>query len=105
MLSSIIKFDKMRTYYPLQINGSRFQMYLVTPKKIQIFQDWDVDSTVINFFVVLIKHVEIKMISDMNKFREIELYQMKLKEFMKKYKVKTATMTENDLPKVSHFPS
>ena len=71
-------------------------MYLVAPKKIQIFQDWDVDSTVINFFVVLIKLVEIKMISDMNKFREIELYQMKLKEFMKKYKVKTATMTEND---------
>ena len=64
LLSPIITYDKMKDYYPIQIIDLRFQVDHISPKKIRLFEEYDPNPVNTNFSVILIKHREIKMISD-----------------------------------------
>ena len=57
----------MKNYYPIQIIDLRFQVDHISPNKIRLFQEYDDNPTNTNLYTTLIKHREIKMISDGNK--------------------------------------
>ena len=73
MLSPIISYDNMKNYYPIQIIDLRFQVDHISPKKIRLFEEYVPNpvNTVLN--IILIKHREIKKISDGNKIISVEV--------------------------------
>ena len=73
LLSPIITYDKMKDYYPIQIIDLRFQVDHISPKKIRLFEEYDPNPTNTVLYVILIKHREIKMISDGNKIISVEV--------------------------------
>ena len=73
LLSPIITYDKMKNYYPIQIIDLRFQVDHISPKKIRLFEEYDPNPTNTVLYVILIKHREIKMISDGNKIISVEV--------------------------------
>ena len=48
ILCPIKSYDKMKTYYHMQVFGLRFQVYNVTPKKLKVLKEYDEDPTHIN---------------------------------------------------------
>ena len=73
LLSPIITYDKMKDYYPIQIIDLRFQVDHISLKKIRLFEEYDPSPTNTVLYVILIKHREIKMISDSNKIISVEV--------------------------------
>ena len=73
LLSPIISYDKMKKYYLIQIIDLRFQVDHISPKKIRLFEEYDPNPVNTNLNVILIKHREIKMISDGNKIFSVEV--------------------------------
>ena len=63
----------MKYFYPIQIIELRFQVDHISPKKIRLFEKYDDNPVNTNLYVLLIKHREIKMISDCNKIICIEI--------------------------------
>ena len=41
-------------------------IYLITPKKIQLFEEFDEDSKMERLFIILVRHRHFEMISDGN---------------------------------------
>ena len=62
----------MKTYYPIQIIDSRFQVDYVTPKEIKPFEEYDENPFITKLYVIIIKHREIKKVSDGNNISGIE---------------------------------
>ena len=74
MFSPIISYDKMKKYFPIQIIDLRFQVNHTSPKKIRrLFEEHDNNPVNTNLYIILIKHREIKMISDGNKIIGVEV--------------------------------
>ena len=73
MLNPIISYDKMKKYYPIQIIDLRLQVDHISPKKIRLFEEYDINPVNNDLYVILIKHREIKMISDGNKIIGVEV--------------------------------
>ena len=73
MLNPIISYDKMKKYYPIQIIDLRFQVDHISPKKIRLFEEYENNPVNTDLYVILIKHREIKMISDGNKIIGVEV--------------------------------
>ena len=73
MLNPFITYDKMKENYPIQIIDLRFQVDHISPKKIRLFEEYDDNPTNTKLYVILIKHKEIKMISDGNKIISVEV--------------------------------
>ena len=73
MLNRIITYDKMKKYHPIQIIDLRFQVDHISPKKIRLFEEYENNPVNTNLYVILIKHREIKMISDGNKIIGVEV--------------------------------
>ena len=73
LLSPIISYEKMKKYYPIQIIDPRFQVDHISPKKIRLFEEYDDNLTNTILDDILIKHREIKMISDGNKIISVEV--------------------------------
>ena len=65
----------MKNKYPIQVIDLRHQVDLITPKKIQLFEDFNTDPANVKarLFVILIRHRQIEMISDGNKIIETEV--------------------------------
>ena len=72
-LSPIITYDNMKNYYPIQIKDLRFHVDHISPKKIRLFEEYDPNPTNTVLYIILIKHREIKMISDGNKIFSVEV--------------------------------
>ena len=73
LLSPIITYDNMKNYYPIQIIDLRFQVDPISPKKIRLFEEYDPNPTNTVLYVILIKHGEIKIISDCDKIISVEV--------------------------------
>ena len=91
----------MKTKYPIQVIDLRFQPDHITPKKIQIFEEYRADpaNNPINarLYFILIRRREVELISDGNILIEVKVIYMKMlnfKNFMKKYNLKNNTMNE-----------
>ena len=53
----------LKIIYPIQVIDLRFQVDHINPKKIQFFEEYRPDPASARLFLILIRHREIKMVS------------------------------------------
>ena len=73
LLQPYITYPDMKKFYPIQITDLRHQVDHITPKKIQLFEEFFEDPSNERLFLILIRHTQIEMISDGNKFIEVKV--------------------------------
>ena len=73
LLQPYITFPDMKYRYPIQITDLRHQVDHITPKKIQLFEEFSADPDTERLFIILIRHRQIEMISDGNKIIEVKV--------------------------------
>ena len=64
----------MKTKYPIALNDLTHQPDHITPKKIQLCQEYATDPDNARLLVLLIRRREVELISDGNKLIKFELY-------------------------------
>ena len=62
----------MKTKYPIGIIDLGHQLDHITPKKIQLFQEYGTDPDNARFVLILIRRRGIQLISDVNKLIDIK---------------------------------
>ena len=73
LMSPFISYPDMKTKYPIEIRDLRHQTDHISPKKIQLFQEYNADPDNAKFYLILIRRREIELISDRNKLIEIKI--------------------------------
>ena len=73
ILSLFINYANLKNFYPIQVIDLRFQVDHISPKKIQLFEECRVAPANARLFVTLIKHRQIKMISDGHKITQVKV--------------------------------
>ena len=73
LMSPFISYPDMKTKYPIEIIDLRHQTDHISPKKIQLFQEYSADPDNAKFYLILIRRREIELISDGNKLIEIKI--------------------------------
>ena len=75
LMNPFVSFIDMKDKYPIQVIDLRHQVDLITPKKVQLFEEFHTDSANVNarIFVILIRHRQFAMISEGNKIIEVEV--------------------------------
>ena len=73
LMSPFISYPDMKTKYPIEIIDLRHQSDHITPKKIQLFMEYDADPENARFYLILIRRREIELISDGNKLIEVKV--------------------------------
>ena len=73
LMSPFISYPDMKTKYPIQIIDLRHQPDHITPKKIQLFQEYIADPENAKFYLIVIRRREIELISDGNKLIEVKV--------------------------------
>ena len=73
ILNPLISYLDMKTKYPIEIIDLRHQSDHITPKKIQLFQEYGTDPDNARLFLILIRRREIELISDGNKLIEVKV--------------------------------
>ena len=73
LLKPFINYTDVKNSYPIQVIDLRFQVDHINPKKIQLFEEYRNDPANARLFLILIRHREIKMVSDGNKITEIKV--------------------------------
>ena len=74
LLQPYISYPEMKYLYPIQITDLRQQVDHLTPKKIQLFEEFSEDPNVERLFIILVRHRQIEMISDGKKSLKLKLY-------------------------------
>ena len=72
-MSPFISYPDMKTKYPIQIIYLRHQPDHITPKKIQLLQEYTADPENAKFYLIIIRRREIELISDGNKLIEFKV--------------------------------
>ena len=73
IINPFISYPDMETKYPIEIVALRHQSDHVTPKKIQLLQEYGAEPDNARLFLILVRLREIELISDGNKLIEIEV--------------------------------
>ena len=73
LLQPYISYSDMKYLYPIQITDLRYQVDHITPKKIQLFEEFSEDPAYERIFIILVRHRQIEMISDGNKIIEVKV--------------------------------
>ena len=73
LLQPYISYPEMKNLYPIQISDLRHQVDHITPKKIQLFEEFDDDPNMEKLFIILVRHRQVEMISDGNKTIEVKV--------------------------------
>ena len=63
----------MKYFYLIQISDLRHQVDHITPKKIQLFEEFSENPSNERLFLILIRHRQVEMISDGNKIIEVKV--------------------------------
>ena len=71
LMSPFISYPDMKTKYPIQLIDLRHQSDHITPKTIQLFQEYSADPEKAKFYLIVIRRREIEFISDGNKLIEV----------------------------------
>ena len=71
LLQPFISYNDMKTKYPFQVIDIRFQVDHNNPKKNELFEEYRGATNNARLFIILVRHREIKMISDGNKITEV----------------------------------
>ena len=72
-MSAFLSYPDMRNKYPIQVLDLRFHVDQITPKKIQLFEEYRAKPANARLFVILFRRREIEMISDGNKLIEVKV--------------------------------
>ena len=67
LINPFVTYPDMKNKYPTQVIDLSFQVDHITPKKIQLFEEYRADPANARIFIILIRRRKIKMISDGNK--------------------------------------
>ena len=73
LLQPYITYLEMKYRYPIQITDLRHQVDHITPKKIQLFEEFSEDPDNERLFIILVRHRQTEMISDGNKIIEVKV--------------------------------
>ena len=73
LMSPFISYPDMKYKYPIEIIDLRHQPDHITPKKIQLFMEYDANPENARFYSIIIRYREIELISDGNKLIEVKL--------------------------------
>ena len=75
LMNPFISYTDMKNKYPKQVIDLRHQIDYISPKKIQLFEEYKNDPVynIERLYVILIRHKQIEMISDGNKFIEVRV--------------------------------
>ena len=73
LLNPFISYPDMNIKYPIQVIELRFQVAHITPRKIQLFEEYEANPSNARVCVTLIRRREIDMISDGNKLLEVKV--------------------------------
>ena len=63
----------MKNKYHIQVIDLGFQVDHITPKKIQLFEEYRANPANAKFFLIIIRRREIEMISDGDKLIEVKV--------------------------------
>ena len=73
LLQPYISYPDMKYLYPIQITDLRYQVDHITPKKIQLFEEFSEDPANERLFIILVRNRQFEMISDGNKIIEVKV--------------------------------
>ena len=73
LLTPFVSYTDMKNKYPIQVIDIRFQADHITPKKIQLFEEYRAPPANARLYVILIRRREIEFVSDGNKLIEIKV--------------------------------
>ena len=73
LLNPFVSYPEIKIKYPIQTIDLRFQADHITPKKIQLFEDYRADPANARLYVILIRRREVELISDGNESIEVKL--------------------------------
>ena len=73
LLNPFLSYPDMKTKYPIQVIDLRYQVDHITPKKIQLFEEYRAAPANAKLFVILIRRREVEKISDGNKLIEVKV--------------------------------
>ena len=73
LLTTFVSYTDMKNKYPIQIIDLSFQADHITPKKIQLFEEYRADPNNARLYVILIRRRELELISDGNKLIEVKV--------------------------------
>ena len=73
LMSPFISYLDMKTKYPIEVIDLRHQPDHKTPKKTQLFLEYNADPENARFSLILIRRAEIELISDGNKLIEVKI--------------------------------
>ena len=73
LMSPFISYPDMKTKYPIQIIDLRHQPDHISPKKIQLFQEYTADPENAKLYLIVIRRREIELVSDGNKLIEVKV--------------------------------
>ena len=75
LMNPFISYTDMKNKYPIQVIDLRHQIDQLSPKKIQLFEEYKNDPVYANkrLYVILIRHQQIEMISDGNKIIKVKV--------------------------------
>ena len=72
LMSPIISYPEMKSKYPIERINLGHQSDHISPKKIQLFQEYSADPENAKFNLIIIRQREIELISDGNKLIEVK---------------------------------
>ena len=73
LLNPYISCPDMKYLYPIQITDLRYQVDHISPKKIQLFEEFSEDPANEGLFIILVRNRQVEMISDGNKIIEVKV--------------------------------
>ena len=73
LLSPFVSYTDMKNKYPIQVIDLRFQADHITPKKIQLFEEYRAAPANARLYVILFRRREIELIADGNKLIEVKV--------------------------------
>ena len=73
LLTPFISYTDMKIKYPIQLIDLRFRFDHFNPMKIGIFEEYRGANKNARFFMIIIRHREIKRMSDGNKITEVTI--------------------------------
>ena len=73
LMNPYISYPDMKYLYSIQITDLRYQIVHLSPKKIQLFEEFSEDPANERLFIILVRHRQIEMISDGNKIIEVKV--------------------------------
>ena len=85
LLNTFIRYTDMKNKYPIQVIDLRCHVDYINARKIQFFEEFRGATNSARLFMILVRHRNMKMISDGKKLLNLPLFKaiiLNLKDFM-----------------------